>query len=218
MTVEKLEVNLPFPGFYYSWYDQEIDETINRDCEYFAEEWGVDVDAVFDAAFSNTDCAEAHEKIANLHCATWLEKFTDETGINLYSGFKFFGMTSPKYYNFETDRVFVQVPLPGLQMCFDACKVDGFKSLSEVIRDRFTSRDGFISFYSNRLEDWLEKPLAEWDCNELSTLLIATLAMHADEQDFDTEVQATVIEDGSGNCIFDVVNWGKVQEQVASNG
>lgn len=46
-------------------------------------------------------------------------------------------------------------------------------SCVKAIKKRFTSYDGFISFYSNRIEDWLDKPLTEWDHNELGTLLYA---------------------------------------------
>ena len=216
MTI-KLEANLPFPGFYHSVYDHEIDYAIERDCEYFAEEWGVDIDKVSDAAFSHIDCSDAHRSIAELHCATWLERFTDETGIDLYSGFKFFGLTSPKFYNFETDRIFVQIPLPGLQQCFDACKCDGFKTLAATIKERFTSYDGFMSFYSNRLETWLEKPLAEWDCNEACTLLIATLALTCDADQFCSDVETTVSENASGNGLCDVVAWDKVEAELKEN-
>lgn len=213
----KLEANLPFPGFYYSHYDQEIDHAIERDCEYFAEEWGIDVYKVSDAAFSHIDCSDAHKAIAELHAATWLEMFTDETGIDLYSGFKFFGMISPKFYNFETDRIFVKIPLPGLQKCFDACKRDGFKTLAATIQERFTSRDGFMSFYSNELETWLAKPLSEWDCNETCTLLVATLALTCDPQGLDEDVEMSVIEEASGNGLCDVVAWDKVESELMEN-
>lgn len=214
MTVEKLETAIPFCGFYHSTYDFEIEHTIEREVEYFAQEWGVDPDKVADAAFSNVDCSDAHRAIAELHCATWLERFTDETEINLYQGFKFFGMTSPKFYNFETDRVFVKIPLTGFQQCFEACKADGFKELERVIHERFTSRDGFISFYSNSIDDLIEKPLTEWDCNELETLLLATLAISADVDDFASEVEMAVLEQGNGNCLFDCVDWTKVEAEV----
>ena len=214
MTIEKLEAAIPFCGFYHSTYDFEIDQTIERDCEYFAEEWGIDADKIADAAFSHTDCSDAHTAIAELHCATWLERFSDETGINLYEGLKFFGMTSPKYYNFETDRVFVKIPLTGFQQCFDACKADGFKELERTIRERFTSRDGFISFYSNSLETWLEKPLTDWDHNELETLLVATLSISTDVCDFASGVEMQVLEEGSGNGLFYCVDWAKVEEEL----
>ena len=214
MTVEKLETAIPFCGFYHSTYDFEIDHAIERDCEYFADEWGTDAAKIADAAFSHTDCSDAHKAIAELHCATWLNRFSEETGIDLYQGFKFLGMTSPKYYNFETDRVFVKIPLSGVQQCFDACKADGFKELNRVIIERFTSCDGFISHYSNSLDDWLSKPLSDFDHNELETLLIATLAISTDVCDFASEVEMQVLEEGVSNGLFDCVDWAKVEEEL----
>ena len=42
--------------------------------------------------------------------------------------------------------------------------------LKERIKERFSSRDGFMSFYSSDLGDW-PKELKDWDHNQLSTLL-----------------------------------------------
>jgi len=45
----------------------------------------------------------------------------------------------------------------------------------ELINDRFKSRSGFMSFYDEFVTDWAEKPLNEWDENELSILLPSVL-------------------------------------------
>ena len=40
--------------------------------------------------------------------------------------------------------------------------------LEEKIKDRFTSRSGFISFYKNSIDLWT-KDFKEWDCNMIGT-------------------------------------------------
>lgn len=214
--MKTVETNLPFPGFYYSLYDSEFDATIERDCEYFAEEWGVDVNSVSDAAFSHTDTSDAQSAIAELHAAKWLESFTDETGINLLTGHAFGGMSSPRFYNFETDRIFATVSLAAIGKCYAAQKRDGFETLSLIIRERFTSRDGFMSFYSNDLAAWQEKPLRDWDCNEICTLLCATVELlYRDGLDkFNREVEYETLEYASGNGLCDCVDWGAVERDV----
>ncbi len=49
------------------------------------------------------------------------------------------------------------------------------ETLVKLIRERFTSRDGFCSFYSNDIDEWKEKEVTEWDEIELGTLLDAWL-------------------------------------------
>ena len=41
--------------------------------------------------------------------------------------------------------------------------------MPEMVRKRFTSRSGFISFYESDFSLW-SKNLEEWDCNETGTL------------------------------------------------
>lgn len=94
-------------------------------------------------------------------------------------------MTSPREYNFATDRIFALVPLSVMRDLFRRSRAEGHATLAAVIARRFTSRSGFISHYPNDLDAWTAKPLAEWDYNELGTLLIAALEMvEADSDDF----------------------------------
>lgn len=88
---------------------------------------------------------------------------------------KFEAMTSPREYNFETDRLFADMPLKVARELLRRSKAAGHKTLAAVIARRFTSRSGFISSYDNDIADWLAKPLRDWDHNELGTLLIAAM-------------------------------------------
>lgn len=207
-----LETAIPFCGFYCSVYDAEFDYAIERDSEHFAEQWGLDQFDVSDVAFKHFDLAPARKSVSECHVQFWGEQFSSETGIAI--GLEFSALTSPRFYNFETDRLFAKIALREAQKCFDACKSDGFTALRNVIKERFTSRDGFISNYSNRLEAWLAKPLAEWDCNEVETLLIAALSIHCDPQEMQSEVEMSVIEYMGGNGCFDCVEWDAVESEL----
>lgn len=211
-TQTTLETAIPFCGFYCSVYDAEFDYSIERDAEHFAEQWGLDQFDVSDMAFKHLDLAPARKLVAKTHVQFWGEDFSSETGIAI--GLEFSAMTSPRFYNFETDRLFAKIALHDVKKCFDACENDGFTSLRNVIKERFTSRSGFISNYSNRLEHWLAKPLAEWDCNEIETLLIATLSIHCEPQEMQSEVEMSVIDYMSGNGEFDCVDWEAVESEL----
>ena len=89
----------------------------------------------------------------------------------------FESMDSPREYNFATDRIYIDVPVSVIRELFKRSKAEKHVTLATVIRERFTSYDGFIAGYSNRLPDWLSKPLADWDHNELGTLIIAAFRL-----------------------------------------
>jgi hypothetical protein len=63
-------------------------------------------------------------------------------------------MTSPRYYNFETDRLWADVELRYDWM--DVVRefmVENADWLRERIKDEWTSYDGFMSFMSNNFDD-----------------------------------------------------------------
>ena len=88
---------------------------------------------------------------------------------------EFESMTSPRFYNFETDRIFAFIPAETVEKLFTISAEDNHETLARVLMERFTDRSGFHSFYSNELSTWLEKPLRDWDHNELGSLLIAAI-------------------------------------------
>ncbi len=201
-----IETNIPFCGFYHSAYDREIDYTVENLAEYLAEEHDLTTEAVCDAMMGHCDFFDTWQAIARLHVAKWLELFSDDFGVDLYTGHEFSGLTSPKFYNFSTDRVFARISFDGVQTLFERQKADGFKVFGEILKERFTSYDGFISHYSNQVAAWLEKPLDEWDHNEVCTLLIASIALSEESpqcvQAFNDNVEYEVMDYGSGNGIF----------------
>jgi hypothetical protein len=68
-------------------------------------------------------------------------------------------------------------------------KVRG-ECLNKVIRERFTSRSGFISHYPNHISDWPR--IEEWDHNHVGTVMAAYLGEEYPnaEEDVATELYA----------------------------
>lgn len=73
------------------------------------------------------------------------------------------GMTSPKYYNFATDRLHIkmQLDLDALKewVLSDDARREGFNG---YLREKYTSYDGFISFVENDIDGYFEKSYDEY--------------------------------------------------------
>lgn len=147
-----VDVQIPFSGFYESWHDQRCTEAVEDGFNY-NHETGEEQelpDCFWDA---DIDWSAIHLEYAKQYAEMFMDEF-EFTG-------KFAEMTSPAYYNFSTDRIFITVPKEQMDAIKD--KVFADKEARESVAEQFTSRDGFWSHYSNDLtdEDWTEEPLDE---------------------------------------------------------
>lgn len=107
-------------------------------------------------------------------------------------------MESPREYNFSTDRIFANIPASIIRKLWTISKEDEHATLSHVAERRHTSRDGFISGYRNDWRQWGK--LADWDHNQLMTLLIAACeARGFDWEDSDLAIYYATTE-YSGPC------------------
>lgn len=110
------------------------------------------------------------------YCKNYVSAISREIGIDL----EFKSMWSPREYNFATDEIEVYIKSEDVDKL---ATVKNSDTLRNIIKRRFTSRDGFCSFYSNDIDEWNEKEISEWDEIELGTLLDAWIV----ENDLDLE-------------------------------
>lgn len=189
MSGPLLSVNIPFPGFYNSRYSESVDWEERQFIEYeteesdsgelqHPEELRLTADEIQNLILRHTSYGIAYRSIAETYCESFDRLASESIGIPL--GLKFEEMTSPREYNFQTDRIFASISLRAVRALFKKSKADGHDTLAKVIAGRFTSRSGFISYYPNTLSRWREKPLRDWDHNETRTLLIACLNLAGD--------------------------------------
>lgn len=203
-------INIPFAGFYNSMFSGELDAVQERFVEYEVEKNpGLDPDIPNNALWHCADYGKAYDHIARAYVANFNQHLIDEYELDL--DLKFESMTSPREYNFETDRIFCHISQGKAQLLFDSVPLYAIK---QKIYTRFTSYDGFISSYPNRLEDW--PPLEQWDHNELGTLLVALLD---DAEDWDWKIWEGMQDRNVFDVAFDqCVNWevydGFVKEEV----
>lgn len=155
-----METEVPFSGFYNTIHDQECDHVL--DSMFSDSATGCyPYESLRDKAFDLVDWRAVHYGYAK----AYVEGFSQEFEVEL----DFKEVVSPKYYNFETDRLFAVISLQEVERLFRQTNQDIFK---QTIKDRFTSRSGFISYYPNDLSEWPSN-LAEWDVNHVGTLLYA---------------------------------------------
>lgn len=202
--MNKLETNIPFAGFYYSLYDEELSAALSSQVEWFESEYDLNDEQAREYSeilFHYTDWRQAQEVIAKHYVNAFNECFKDWADVDLKADFN--KMISPREYNFETDHIFVMVDEAAILALYD--KVDE-ATLSRIIEERFTSRSGFISFYSNSLDEWHSNVL-EWDVNQVCTLLMCFLPEDWEQQVFDD----TFYEDEAFRAWEESVDWNKVE-------
>ena len=87
-------------------------------------------------------------------------------GFTLKATYKCF--ESPREYNFETDRIFIEIEENHCIEFIEHIVKNYKKELENKIKERFTSRSGFWSHYKNGLDLWTQD-YSEWDHNQIGT-------------------------------------------------
>lgn len=194
----RVDIQIPFSGFYESWHDEKTSEAVESAFNYNHE---TDEDQEVPDAFYNADINWG--AIQNEYAKHYAEAFGEELGLDV----KYEEMTSPREYNFTTDRIFVSVPKEQIDAIKD--KVFADKEGRKAVEERFTSRDGFWSHFSNDLndEEWTKDVLAE--C-QYGAILDAYVDMqHRDDPNNIKEWndrEYELVED------FELYNWDSVIE------
>ena len=221
-------VRVPFAGFYGAW-DQDIDHVEEMEAEYNFRERQEEDHVPPELQLSERDYADilmrhtqysiAYRKIAHAYCDAFAYALKEELGLDVPLAFE--SLTSPREYNFETDRLWADIPLSAVRRLFALSKADGHAKLSAYLADHCTSRSGFISHYSNAVSVWLAKPVTDWDHNELCALLCAGIAIKGDAvdisaRDFERRVE-DIVRDGETiySAWSDAVDWQAVDAAVA---
>lgn len=162
-------VQIPFEGFYESSHDSCFDDYIENEQEYIKDEnpnvTTKELQELAEKFHFGMDWEKAHNQYVIAYVSALEDLIKSESGQDIK--LKFEEMTSPWEYNFTTDRIFAEISDEDIQLMFDT--VDR-KSLNEAIEKRFTSYDGFMSFYANSLSEW-PTDLKEWDHNQLGCLM-----------------------------------------------
>lgn len=178
-----------FGGFFHSTHSHFVDMEAEAPIQ---DDHGDIIEAVSD---SWTDCVEwsdAYKQYSELYTEALTEYTEAETDKVLDMTFE--SLVSPRFYNFGTDRLFVDI---SEKTVYDMLWNMDFDILAKLIKGRFTSCDGFISHYPNSLDQWENQTIEELDHNELGTIVEAYLmSIGFDTQELDRDIAMHMYENG----------------------
>jgi len=190
---EQFSAALPFSGFYGSRHSVAIDDA---EQQMFSFDNGEIHISLYEMFYDNMDYGDVYEAYAK----EYVEQISHLTNIK----FVFEELVSPKEYNFTTDRIFVTIDRKSLAKIIRLVKGE---RLNNKAREMFTSRSGFISYYSNNVSDWGK--IEEWDHNQIGCALEALFDYYEAEENIDLEEAALedISEDsGLDNILYDCVS------------
>lgn len=148
----KYNIELPFfCGFYETILDPRYMESDEYDdaegMRNYIEEFGID--------FSPEDMEIDYPKFKNDVAKYFVKNFKKYIPDWIIS-MEFQEVVSPQFYNFETDRIFVDIEtsLDYKDVLLNFIEKH-YNKVEEYIKKYHSSRDGYISFMSNKIEDWI---------------------------------------------------------------
>ena len=167
--MNKLESTIPFDGFYCSFISSDIEHQIGQQIEWDTDIYDLNEDEqqILEDNYLSVNRSSFYNEIAKHYTDLYIDALNERLeGFTLNAKFNL--LTSHKEYNFETDRIFIEIE-ENHAVDFIKHIVQNYKKeLENRIEDRFRSRSGFISFYKNSIDLWT-KDFKEWDCNMIGT-------------------------------------------------
>ena len=128
-----------FSGFYGSYWDEP---DFYGEEEYFNLPEGMEF-------YDFVDWHKYHDKIAREMTSKVEDLLSD-----FVDGIAFEELVSPKYYNYSNDSINCEIEFEPIKIL--RYLVENRKEFDKYIKDRYTSRDGFISFLPNNTIDWIK--------------------------------------------------------------
>lgn len=178
---------IPFSGFYNSVHGAELDDALNQ---MFSDGRGNPNENLVGRAFNLVNWVGAHTLYAEEYAVNFAAEFELPSMI-------FDDLNSPREYNFVTDRIFVNVSIEDVRSAFERVTP---LTLTDKAEEMFTSRSGFISFYTPDWTSWGQ--VEEWDHNQLFCLFTALAEDHFGEE-FDSWKECGLMENDRGNGVID---------------
>lgn len=194
-----------FPGFYNTLYDlQEIDDDTLHNNPADVDQAVKDLiqDNVWDS-YDN----EAYQNDTAKNACSCLEAVLLDILPDVVKSIKFETVQSPKYYNFSNDSIDckIDVDFNALLKAFIKAERSG-----EFLKERYTSYDGFLSSYPNKMADWIADAYED-QSHTVGAMLEFFLLDYS--EDISTELYEGVTEDVyAGNYI----NYGALLKIVNS--
>ena len=188
--MNKLESTISFEGFYNSYISSDIEHQIGQQIEWDSDIYDLNEDEqqiLFDNYLS-INRSSFYNEIAEHYTDLYIDALNERLeGFTLKAKFNL--LTSPREYNFETDRIFIDIERDHAIDFIKYIIKNYKKELEKKIEERFTSKSGFWSHYKNGLDLWT-KDYSEWDHNQIGTCF---LLFDFDELNFYESLSETIM-------------------------
>lgn len=145
MSNNQIIVQVPFSGFYESIHDSYIDNHIEYELDYLESELGYTDDQldIIKDKFYMMDYAPIRKAICEHYISAYNAVFYDEYDIHL--DLEYSQLISPKFYNFETDRLYALIDESIYNEVTALINSEDFKAR---LKDKFRPQSGFMPFQS----------------------------------------------------------------------
>lgn len=204
-----IESALPFSGFYNSIWSSELDQCKIQQIEHWMEEdkySGLEADQLEEALSDHIDYRAACIDVVKAYVSRFEDWINGELDLDIH--LEFVEMVSPREYNFTTDRIFVKISRSDLAKLY---RKVGRQAVREEAKTHFTSRSGFISFYSPLIEEW--GSIREWDYNQVGMIFQAAVDSVDHPEDVDMAIYYGMSED-IYNAWSNNVDWDAVEQDL----
>lgn len=215
-SLMKFNIELPFfPGLYESdlynsdtayWaIKEEIDYYHNEYCTEYGR--GDVEDRQFYEQLTEDDLdfdfQEFSKEIMNNFVSAWKDK-SPEIVLSIENEH----MWSPRYYNFDTDRIYADVDLrDDWKDVMRAFIKDNYDWLKDRIKKDWTSYDGFMSYMENDIEEWPNHLFEDEDERYISTML--GYMMYRENKDIRNDLVYITLEDVYAGMYVYITDEGK---------
>lgn len=154
-------INIPmFEGFYYSIWSNMIEDEERSQKEWIADQYDIDMDEMEDFGGTQDWNDKAQQAIIEAYADIYIDQIRQYLDLDFHIEGKV-EMSSPRYYNYTTDKIYVTVSYDGRE-CELYNKIIALMDkhrdeLQELVRHYHTSYDGFWSFMSNDASEWKKR-------------------------------------------------------------
>jgi len=134
---EHIKTTINFGGFYNSIHDDNIEWA----CEsYFSDDNG---NCNWDIILDNVDFKKLRGVYIDLYCDLFSDWLKENYKVDIK--FKNISLSSPREYNFETDKILCDIDIMENEILIKTMKAK--PAFLDWVKDRTQSKSGFISFY-----------------------------------------------------------------------
>lgn len=145
----KVNISLPsFHGFYNSMWSEMANDSLR---------WEIEERGITKGDNWSCEWSDFQKNVADEYAESYLREVNCYLGLNV----KKIGeaiVDSPKYYNYRTDRIYIDVKFSGIKKVY-ALMRKWENELRDIIRKNHTSCSGFISLMSNDFDEWISECL-----------------------------------------------------------